>query len=178
MIGRITIPRKATATLPCEPVVVYDVLSDYGTYQDWMPVVKTSHVMARETNFAIAELEFSAKPHHKITLECLHAPTQMVVARSLIGHSLTLKLEWRITATATGESEVTLTVTGPIFFLFLWGGYAKFMNPAATLRALKAQVATFASTMPSGEVLVEITEDEKGMMCTYKGKKYKMEAAA
>ena len=175
MIGRIPLSRKATISLQCEAAVAYDVLSDYGTYVDWMPLVLTSSVLARETNFAIAEIEFNAKPAHKFTLECIHAPTQMVLARSLSGHAFHLKMEWRIKPTAPGECQVTLTVEGPLFFSVLLGGYAKFMSPMATLRALKSQVATFASTLPSGEVLLEITDGEEGLMCTYKGKKYKME---
>jgi len=175
MIGRIPLIRKATIALQCEAAVAYDVLSDYGTYTEWMPLVTTSKVLARETNFAIAELEFSARPAHKFTLECIHAPTQMVLMRSLSGHAFRLKMEWRIKPTAVGECQVTLTVEGPAYFSVLMGGYAKFMSPMVTLRALKGQVATFGSTLPSGEVLLEITDGEEGLMCTYKGKKYKME---
>ncbi|HXJ38451.1 MAG TPA: SRPBCC family protein [Bryobacteraceae bacterium] len=178
MIGRLTIRRKATSTLLCEPAVVYDVLSDYGTYAEWMPIVRSSQVMSRETNFAIIDLEFSASPAKKVTLECLHAPTQMVISRSLLGSSPAMKLEWRITSPEPGKSEVTLTVTGPLFYLFLLGGYSKLMSPRTTLRALGAQAATFGSNAPAGEVLIEITESEEGLMCTYKGKRYKMEATA
>lgn len=178
MLGRLALSRKSSITLPCEPGVAYDVLSDYGTYVDWMPAVRSSNVLARETNFAIAEVEFNARPANKFTLECIHAPTQMVLARSLSGHAFRLRMEWRITSAAPGECLVTLMVDGPLFFLFMFGGYAKFMSPATTLRALKAQVSTFASAMPAGEVLIEISEGEEGMVCTYKGKKYKMEPAA
>lgn len=178
MFGRIAMRRRASVTLPCEPVVAYDVLSDYGTYADWMPGVASSNVLARETNFAITEMEFNARPSHKFTLECIHAPTQMVLARSLTGHALKLKLEWKITPAAPGECNVTLTVVGPVYFTVMFGGYAKFMSPAATLRALRAQVSTFASALPTGEVLIEIAESEEGLVCTYKGKKYKMEPAS
>jgi ribosome-associated toxin RatA of RatAB toxin-antitoxin module len=175
MLGRIAMRRRASIALPCEPVVAYDVLSDYGTYADWMPGVATSSVLARETNFAIAEIEYHARPAHKFTLECIHAPTQMVLARSLSGHAFKLKMEWKITPAAPGECNVTLTVVGPIFFSAMIGGYAKIMSPAATLRALRAQVSTFATVLPTGEVLIEIAESEEGLVCTYKGKKYKME---
>jgi ribosome-associated toxin RatA of RatAB toxin-antitoxin module len=178
VLGRIAMRRRASITLACEPVVAYDVLSDYATYVDWMPGVASSAVLARETNFAIAEIEFNASPAHKFTLECIHAPTQMVLARSLTGHAFKLGMEWKITPAATGECNVTLTVAGPVYFSVLIGGYAKFMSPSATLRALRNQVSTFASAMPAGEVLIEIAESEEGLICTYKGKKYKMEPAS
>ena len=170
MIGRLAFRRKSTIALLCEPSVAYEVLSDYGTYVEWMPAVRTSHVMSRETNFAIADVEFATTPAQKITLECLHAPTQMVIARSLSGHATTLRMEWRITAAGPGECRVSLALTGPVYFLRV--------SPSRLLRALKAQVATFASNVPAGEVLIEITEGEQGLMCTYRGKKYKMEAVA
>ena len=175
--GRISIRRKATMTLGCEPALVYDVLSDYASYVEWMPKVRSSNVIGHETNFAVAEIEFEAKPAYKFTLECMHAPPQMVITRSMIGHPLTLKLEWKITSPCPGEAKVELMVEGPLPFLAMVGGYATVMNPGATLAALRRQVSSFAPTLPPGEVLIEISEGENGLMCTFKGKKYKMEAA-
>ena len=177
MIGRISITRRASLALGCEPGVAYDVLSDYATYIDWLPGIKSSSVLARETNFAVTEIEYSAWPAHKFTLECIHAPTQMVIARSLLGHPQKIRLEWKITSPSPGESLVTLTVSCPVYFPLLLGGYGTFLSPARMLKALKAQAATFGSSLPAGDVLIEITDGEEGLMCTYKGKKYKMEAA-
>ncbi len=176
-LGRVTLRRKASITLGCEPTFVYDVLSDYANYSEWMPKVRSSSVIGHETNFALAELEFNAQPEYKFTLECMHAPTQMVVSRSLSGHAMTLKLEWKITSPSPGESHVTLSVEAPAAFLVMFGGYATIMQPAVTLQALERQVSTFAPVLPQGEVLIEIAEGEDGLTCTYKGTKYKMEAA-
>lgn len=172
----LSVKRQAEMTLGCDPGVIYDILSDYGSWVEWMPKVRSSKVIGRETNFAVAEIEFDAKPEYTFTLECMHAPPQMVIARSMIGHPLVLKLEWRITSPAPGESHVHLTVEGPAKFLWLPGGYATVMNPGHTLKALKQQVSTFSPVLPVGEVLIDISEGEDGLICTYRGKKYKMEA--
>ncbi len=176
MLGRLSVRRKAVLTLGCEPAVIYDILADYGSYVEWMSKVMSSTVIGRETNFAVAELEFAAKPAYKFTLECMHAPPQMVISRSMSGHPLTLKLEWKITSPSPGASKVELMVEGPAKFLAMVGGYATVMNPGATLKALKQQVSTQAPTLPVGEVLIDISEGEDGLVCTYLGKKYKMEA--
>jgi len=151
MLGRLSVRRKAVLTLGCEPAVIYDILADYGSYVEWMPKVMSSTVIGRETNFAVAELEFAAKPAYKFTLECMHAPPQMVISRSMSGHPLTLKLEWKITSPSPGASKVELMVEGPAKFLAMVGGYATVMNPGATLKALKQQVSTQAPTLPAGK---------------------------
>jgi ribosome-associated toxin RatA of RatAB toxin-antitoxin module len=166
--------RNASSAVSCEPGLVYEIVSDYGAYQQWLPGIASSKVLAQEINFAIVELEFVAKPGVKVTVECVHAPTQMVVARSLIGNHPELKLEWKIRPAESGQAQVTLAITAPLNFGFLFGGYSGFFNPKKGLAGLMGTLAAFGGGPSGGEKVIEISETEEGLICWYRGTKYQM----
>jgi ribosome-associated toxin RatA of RatAB toxin-antitoxin module len=165
--------RYASAAVSCEPGLVYELVSDYGSWSQWLPGIASSKVLAQEINFAIVELEFTAKPGIKVTVECVHAPTQMVVARSLIGNHPELKIEWKITPAESGQAQVNLAITAPLSIPFLLGGYRSFFNPRKGLAGLLANLAAFGGG-PAGEKIIEIVESEDGLICWYRGTKYQM----
>ena len=105
--------RSATSVVSAKPALVYEIVSDYAGYQQWMPGLASTHLLAQESNFGIAEFEFEANPGPKLTLECIHAPTSMVVLRSLSGNKPIIKMEWSIKPDPSG-AQVTLKVEGPI----------------------------------------------------------------
>src|SRR5579872_2799412 len=121
--------RHASRTVPCEAALAYELLSDYAAYEQWMPGVKSSKVLAQETNFAIAELEFIARPGEKMTVECLHAPRQTVIARTLTGNKPAFKLAWDIAPTESGEALVTVRMEGHLRTLFRMGWSSIFADP-------------------------------------------------
>lgn len=170
-----TLKRHASITVPCEAALAYEILSDYAGYEQWMPGVKSSKVLAQETNFAIAELEFIAHPGAKMTVECLHAPRQTVIARTLTGHKPAFKLAWEIAPTSSGESQVTVNMEGHIRLLFRMGWSSIFADPHKGLESLIDLVATYGDS-PTGDKVIEISETEDGLVCSYRGTKYQMKA--
>ena len=51
--------RAASRTISCDPSLAWDILSDYAGWSEWLPMVTTCTVSARETNFARADVELA-----------------------------------------------------------------------------------------------------------------------
>lgn len=164
----------ASALIPVKPAFVYEVVSDYAGYAQWLPGLKSSQLLAQESNFAIAEFEFNANPGKKLTVECIHAPTSMVVVRSLSGNKPTVKIEWAIAPAASGQAQIALKMEGPFSLPFL-AGYKGFFNPGKGLTALQGVLAA-SGEGPPGEKIIEIIETDEGLFCLYQGTRYRMEA--
>ena len=49
--------RRSTVSVPCDAGLIYDVLTDYESYAEWLPMVVASKTLAREGDLAIAEFE-------------------------------------------------------------------------------------------------------------------------
>jgi ribosome-associated toxin RatA of RatAB toxin-antitoxin module len=167
--------RAASATLSGSPGLVYEVVSDYASYAQWLPGISSSQVLAQETNFAITELEFRALPGKKVTVECIHAPTSMVVARSLSGNSPAFKLEWNIAPAATGQSLVTLKMERAIASAMFVGSLRNLLEPRTALAALGGALSGYGEG-PTGEKVFEIIKNDDGLVCWYQGTKYEMKA--
>jgi len=169
--------RTATTTVSVKPALVYEIVSDYAAYARWLPGLKSSRVLAEEGNFAIVELEFAANPGVPLTVECIHAPTSMVVLRSLTGNKPRVAIRWAIAAAGSGEAQVTFKVEGPLSQAFFPGTHKGFFDPDKGLAALQGVLAS-AGDGPSGEKIIEIVETEEGLFCLYRGTRYRMEASS
>jgi len=169
--------RTATATVSVKPSLVYEIVSDYAAYSRWLPGLKSSRLLAEEGNFAIVELEFAANPGVQLTVECIHAPTSMVVLRSLTGNRPRVEIRWAIAAAGSGEAQVTLKIEGPVSHALRPGKYRGFFDPDRGLAALQGVLAS-AGEGPAGEKIIEITETEEGLFCLYRGTRYRMEAGS
>jgi len=169
--------RSGSAAVPCEPALVYEILSDYGNYAQWLPGLKTSQLLAHESNFAIAELEFHAQPGQKMAIECIHAPNQMVVARTLEGNEPHLKIEWNISPADGGRSQVKVKVETPLNLAFLTSKFRSALDPGRMLAALTGVAAGYGEG-PAGDKVIEIVETEDGLICWYRGTKYQMKATS
>ncbi len=167
------IKRHASKRIACEAALAYELLSDYAAYEQWMPGVKSSKVLAQETNFAIAELEFIAHPGVKMTVECLHAPRQTVIARTLTGNKPAFKLAWDIAPTESGEAQVTVKMEGHLRTLFRMGWSSIFADPQKGLECLVDLVATYGDS-PASDKIIEINETDEGLFCSYRGTKYQL----
>jgi hypothetical protein len=160
--------KRSSIIVSGEPGLIYEIVSDFGAWSEWFPGIASSKVIAQELNFAIVELEFAAKPGAKITVECVHAPTQMVIVRSLIGNKPQLKWAWNIKAADVGRSAVALTMNAPLSRYF-----SSFFHPGNALAGLLNSVAAYGGG-PSGDKIIEITEGEDGLICWYQGTRYQM----
>jgi ribosome-associated toxin RatA of RatAB toxin-antitoxin module len=175
------IRRKRSMAFNCKPEFVFDVLSDYSGYSEWMPAVKEMKLLATEANFAIVELELRAFPGEKMKAECVHARNKTVLMRSLTGHYPSFRFEWTIANVRDERIDVELTtewgVTLPVLRQL-----GKLTKPLLFLASLASYIAAFtegASVSDAfGEKIMEILETEEGLVCWYRGKKYLMKAAS
>lgn len=108
-------------------------------------------------------------------MECIHAPTSMVVLRSLTGNKPAVRIQWSITAAESGQAQITLKLEAPIPFII--GSYKGFFSPGNVLSALRGVLAA-SGEGPAGEKIIEIVETEEGLFCSYRGTKYRMESTS
>lgn len=173
-VPEIKLKRSAIATLTCEPGVAYEILSDYGRYGDWFPGMKAAKVLAEESNFAIAEFEFSALPGRKVNVECIHAPTQIVLARTLTGTKPAIRIEWSIVPIGSGQTRIQLKMEGPLSLGFLTR-FKNFFNPQKAIDTFTGMLAAYGDG-PAGEKIFELIEAEGQLICLYRGTKYQLKA--
>ncbi len=172
--------RRSSATVACDAGLIYDVLTDYESYAEWLPLVVQSKTLAREGDLAIAEFELATRQKDKFDFECIHTRNKMVLWRTLGGRLPIAQAEWTITGSGN-SCEVTLAVTGR----FHWGqflpGVSGFLNPKQCIKALQSQLSTFmpetstpdiAIRNEAGERILELAETEDGIICWIRGKKY------
>ena len=172
--------------LACDPELIYDVLTDYEGYAEWLPMVVESKTLAREGDLAIAEFELSTPQKDKFDFECIHTRNKMVLWRTLGGRLPIAQVEWTITG-SRGSSEVTLAVTGKLHWGHFLPGARNFLDPKRCTKALQSQLSTYMpeSSLPdmalrneAGERILEIAETEDGVICWIRGKKYILQPAA
>ena len=172
---------EASKNIPCDPALAWDILSDYPAWAEWLPLVTKSTQLARETNFALVDLELAPFPARRVSVECLHAPNSKVLVKSLMGQDPEFILDWIIAPAGDGQSKVTVKCTWvhtPSNFRKAMGA----LNPERWLNALASQAASFAGDFNSGpadpSTILEIYETGQGLICWYRGKKYEMKAVS
>ena len=172
--------REASGTIPCDASLAWEILSDYPAWTEWFPLATKSAQLARETNFALVDLELAPFPGRKISVECLHAPHSKVLMKSLMGQDPEFVLDWTIAPAGDGQSRVTVKCSWVFTAANFWAS-AGAVNPRRWLNALAAQAASFAGDFEKGPsdpaTLLEIYETDDGLVCWYRGKKYVMKAA-
>jgi hypothetical protein len=179
LLNRITATKRqpATAALPGDAALVFEILSDYAGYSEWLPALKASRVLARENNFAVVEFAPGARPDPPLNFECMHAPNATVVLHTLEGSDPALRLEFRISPTDTGGCSVTVTtaMSGSLSRF-----YGALMSPETILEGLRGAVLAVAGEIPLGpgeEKIFELLETDEGLVCWYRGTKYFLKEA-
>lgn len=180
---RVAVPRTSTAssTIACDPSLAWDILSDYAAWPDWLPLVTRATQLARETNFALVDMELAAFPGRKVSTECLHAPNAKVLVKSLMGQDPEFVLDWTIAPAGPGQALVTAKCTWLHTPANLRAAMSA-LNPQRWLSALASQASSFAGDFNTGptdpSTILEIYETEEGLICWYRGKKYEMKAVS
>ncbi len=100
--------RALSRHIPCEPSLVWETLTDYAAWPEWFPLVTQATPRARETNFALVDMELAPFPGRTVVIECAHAPHTRVLAKSMIGQDPDFILDWTIDPAGPGESRVTV----------------------------------------------------------------------
>jgi len=175
-----TFNKRATAPYRCDPTLLYEILTDYDTFAEWLPRIARSKLLAKEGDLAIAELELLRPPKDMFVVECIHTKNKMVLWRTIRGRSPVTEVQWDIERGEEGQSRVTLTLEGKNDWTRLVPAYSQFLNPSRCLQALQARISEFLpelSTREDGEKILEISETAEGLICWMQGKKYLLTAA-
>jgi ribosome-associated toxin RatA of RatAB toxin-antitoxin module len=176
--------KRSSATLPCDAGLLYEILTDYDSYTEWLPHLGQSKALATEGDLAIAEFHLSGGKKDRLVVECIHTRNKMVLWRAIEGKVPVTQVEWTIEAAGPSQSRVSLAVERRFPWSSLFSGVGRFLNPAAALKGLQGQVSTYlpeiALADEAGEKILEISETEDGVVCWIRGKKYvlKEESAA
>ncbi len=170
--------RKSSTILPCDPSLVYEILTDYDNYFEWLPFVIHSKLLAREGDLAIAEFELLSHRHAKVAVECIHTRNKAVLMRKISGDVPLHEWHWSITPSTDGKTEVLLNITRERNWKELFRKTApveKYLEP------LKSRVAMFSSDFrtgeKSGQKVLEVFETDEGLDLWVLGKKYVLRPA-
>jgi len=160
----------------CGADLLYDVLTDYDGYAEWLPQVTESKLLARERDLALAEFQVNLPPRTRFVIECVHTRNKMVLWRSIGEEIPVWQVEWTIAAAGDNKAEVTLVVSSKFQRNSLLPKYGRFLQPKKCMTALLSQVAAFlpelAVTDEEGEKILELVETGDGVVCWIRGKKY------
>src|SRR5262245_21526349 len=167
---------QANAEFACRPSLLYEILTDYDSYKDWMPKVRASALLARAGELAIARLDFAPGEEYA-SLECIHTHNRSVLSRAIEGQLQLRSLEWTLEPLSGDRSRVTLVLEGQTR-LPIGSGRADLLNADAILSALKGYTGAFMPELVfegvQGEVALEIFETENGLVCWFNGQEYEM----
>jgi ribosome-associated toxin RatA of RatAB toxin-antitoxin module len=175
-MGLLTYTKKCSAVVAGDPELVYEILTDYDGYSEWMPLVWRSVLLAKEGDLAIAEFELVKPRKEKFVVECIHTKNKMVLTRTISGRIPVRQIEWNLSPSAQG-TEVKLAVEARTNWYRILPAYRRFINPTAFLAGLRSQLTAFSPDAVSdadGEKIFELTESEQGLVCWIRGKKYSL----
>ena len=173
---------RAEATIPCEPSLVFELLTDYDTYSEWIPGVTQSKLLAKEGDLALAEIEVSAPVPEKLVFECIHDKNRSVVSRAISGKTPFAKIEWTIAAAGPQQAQVTVVLEGKPDWHWILRRYRRILDAEHYAQALQGQAAAFSPELTvtggSGETILDLMETGEGMVLVYRGKKYLLQAVS
>ena len=172
----LTPTRRSTATLRCDAGLLYEILTDYDSYVEWLPRISQSKSLATEGDLAIAEFHLANAKKDRWVVECIHTRNKMVLWRTIEGKVPVTQVEWTMEPAGEGQSRVSLAVERRFQWSNLLPGTGKFLNTPAVLKSLQGQVSSFlpeiALADEEGEKILELSETEEGVVCWIRGKKY------
>ena len=167
--------KRSSILIPCNPDLVYEILTDYDTYSEWMPSFTRSKLLAKEGDLAIAEFESVDPSKDLFVVEAIHTKNQMVLWRIIRGTIPISEVQWHIEPAAEGQTRVTLALEGEFSRSWFFFTHFKIVKPARYLKALQSHISAFLPevlTDEDGEKILEIAETSEGLICWMRGKKY------
>lgn len=180
-MGLFTFTKRSSQMFPCDPSLLYEVLTDYDTYAEWMPLVGKSKLLAREGDLGIAEFELLRPPKDMFVVECIHTKNKMVLWRTIRGKVPISEVRWDFEPSGNEQTRITLTIEGKTSLAWFEPAYRKFMTTSRWLKALQSQISAFlpqAVMDEDGEKILEIAETSEGLICWMQGKKYLLTPAS
>ena len=172
--------RAPREVFPCEVRAIYEVLTDYDSYSEWMPFITTSRLLAKEGSLAITEFELVHPRQDSIVMEWIQTTNKGVLGRIIGGKAPISEIEWAIEPAHSGHSAVTVTIKRKMNWRWLGPAYWTFMNPGRCLHALQSRISVTLPDLASdkdAETILELWETENGFVCWIRGKKYNLTPA-
>ena len=160
----------------CAASLLYEVLTDYDGYAEWLPKVAQSKFLAREGDLALAEFEVNVPPKERFVVECVHTRNKMVLWRTIGGNIPIWQVEWTITASGENKADVSLVATRKFHWNIFRSKYRSFLEPKKCMTALQSQISAFLPELAvadgEGAKIFELVETGDGVVCWIRGKKY------
>ncbi len=176
-----TFSKRISGLVPCDAALAYEILTDYDAYSEWMPLMASSKLLAREGELAIAEFAVFKPDGDKLVMECIHSKNTMVLGRRIEGKFPLSKIQWDLAPADAGQCQVALTIELRYHWRWVLTGCRRFLNVARLLAAFRSQVAVFAPEMPiagqEGEKILELLETNEGIVVWLRGRKYVLQPA-
>ena len=168
--------------MAADPGLIYDILTDYDSYAEWMPYLSGSRLLAKEGDLAIAEFDMAQPKPQKLTLECIHSRNTMVLGRPISGGLPLQKIQWDISPAGQGQSQLNLTIVARNDWHWILPGSGRYRSAQLCWNALKKHLSAFATDIgvstADGEKLLELLETDEGPVLWLRGKKYVLREAA
>ncbi|HWP84970.1 MAG TPA: SRPBCC family protein [Terriglobia bacterium] len=168
--------KRAVDTFPCDASLLYEILTDYDSYVEWLPNLSQSKSLATEGDLAIAEFHGSGKKKERLVVECIHTRNKMVLWRTIEGKIPVTQVEWTLEPAGENQTRLTVAVTRRLHWSALFAGTGRFLQPASALKGLRSQASSYLPELAvageQGERLLELSETEEGVVCWIRGKKY------
>jgi ribosome-associated toxin RatA of RatAB toxin-antitoxin module len=168
--------KQLSDTVAADPGVIYDILCDYDSYAEWMPLIGSGKLLAIEGDLAIAEFGVTDPKGSVLQVECIHDRDRRVKTRRINGELPFQSMTWDIESAGSG-SKVTLSIECEWSAKWLTPNYSSV--PKNAMAGLKRQAAAAVVSVqgPGGDTLLEVMETEEGLVCVLNGKKYVMREA-
>ncbi|MEZ5400189.1 MAG: SRPBCC family protein [Bryobacteraceae bacterium] len=168
---------SGSASFACDAEVVYDILTAYDDYDQWMPLVASSKLLAQEgDDLAIAELEVDIGDRETLAIECIHDRNRMVLSRGIGGSLPVSKIEWNIKSEGPGRCTVSLTMHPENRWETFLPSHRRFLDPDACIASLRRYSTLYDGDAPpaEGDSVFRLFETPDGLTALYMGKRYKL----
>jgi ribosome-associated toxin RatA of RatAB toxin-antitoxin module len=173
-----TLITRASASLEMPADRLYEILTDYDGYAAWMPGLTASTLLAREGELAVAEFELSRPRGVKQAVECIQDRNAQVLVRSIGGATPLAQLQWTLSRSTPGWTEVTLAVSFKLRPALLRAGGWTLVRAGRLLDGLKRQAGVLDGvpdrTSEAGETLIELVDTGEELVLWIGGKKYRV----
>jgi ribosome-associated toxin RatA of RatAB toxin-antitoxin module len=143
--------QSASIQVDAAPETVFSTLSDYNSYETWMPGVSYSYILAQEGDIIVAEFVWPIYVTTKFNLEFIHTPSALIVYVQTDQYGMRgLSGRWDIKPASDGRSSI---LSGEMCIKTrLLESFGLRRKLRSTLESCLAAVAERARARPQGAV--------------------------
>ncbi|MBI2821142.1 MAG: SRPBCC family protein [Acidobacteria bacterium] len=160
--------------------MVYEILTDYDSYFEWLPAVTHSRLLAREGDLAVAELEMAGRDS-RLAFECIQTRNKRVMTRKISGDAPLREVVWSLAPAADGGTQVSVGIRFENHPASLFSPVRRHANASRYLEALQSRVTMFSVRVlfdeEAGRKVLEVLETNEGLDLWILGKRYTLKPA-